>query len=103
VLAAIFFDYRLANIIPSAELSKYFYRIMYNSVMYIKVKVMAGAKKEKVIKKSEDNFVISVKEKAKANIANKRILEIVSDIYKTKKIRIISGHQSPSKILSVGD
>lgn len=71
--------------------------------MYIKVKVIAEAKTEKVVKKSEDHFAISVKEKAEGNMANRRILEIISDIFKTKKVRIASGHQSPSKILSVGD
>jgi uncharacterized protein YggU (UPF0235/DUF167 family) len=71
--------------------------------MYIKVKVTAGAKKEKVVKRSDSRYEISVKEKAVANLANDRILQIVSDIYKTKKVRIIGGHHSPGKILSVGD
>ena len=71
--------------------------------MYIKVRVIAGSKKEKVTKESEDHFIISVKEKAERNLANGRILEIISDIYKTKKVKIISGHHSPSKLLSVGD
>lgn len=71
--------------------------------MYIKIKVTAGAKREKIIKKSDDHFDISVEEKAENNQANKRILEIIRDIFKTKKIRIVSGHHSPSKILSVGD
>ena len=69
--------------------------------MYIKVRVIAGARSEKVVKESDDHFVISVKEKARANMANRRILEIVSEIYKTKKIRIIAGHHSPGKLLSV--
>jgi len=71
--------------------------------MYIKVRVIAGARSEKVVKESDDHFTISVKEKAKANAANARILQIVSDIYKTKNVRIISGHHSPGKLLSVGD
>lgn len=69
--------------------------------MYIKVKVIAEARSEKVVKQSEDHYLISVKEKAKMGLANGRILEIISDIYKTKKVRIISGHHSPSKLLSV--
>ena len=52
-------------------------------------------------RKSDDHYLISIKEKAKAGLANQRILEIVSDVYKTKKVRIISGHHSPSKLLSV--
>jgi uncharacterized protein YggU (UPF0235/DUF167 family) len=71
--------------------------------MYIKVRVVAGASKEKVVKQSDDHFVISVKEKAKNNLANAQVLQIISDIYKTKKVKIVSGHHSPGKLLSVGD
>ena len=69
--------------------------------MYIKVKVIAGAKSEKVVRKTDDHFIISVKEKAENNLANRRVLQIISDIYKIKKVRIVSGHKSPSKLLSV--
>ncbi len=71
--------------------------------MFIKVKVIAGAKKEKIERKKENSFVISVKEPAERNLANTRIKEIIADIYaiNSKSVRIISGHQSPSKILSI--
>ncbi|MEI7688877.1 MAG: DUF167 domain-containing protein [Candidatus Nomurabacteria bacterium] len=71
--------------------------------MYIKVKVVVGSKKEKIIKKSLDRFEIWVKEPAERNLANTRVLEIVAGIFgiNIKSIRIISGHQSPSKILSI--
>lgn len=71
--------------------------------MYIKVKVIAGSKKEEIKKNREDSYQISVKEKAERNLANRRICEIFASIYKIKpgKVRIISGHQSPSKILSI--
>jgi uncharacterized protein YggU (UPF0235/DUF167 family) len=71
--------------------------------MYIKVKVEAGAKKEKIEKKSENNFLIKVKEPAERNLANTRVREIIADIYgiNFKSVRIISGHTSPSKILSI--
>ncbi len=70
---------------------------------YIKVRVLAGAKKESFRKKSEDHFEISVKEEAKQNMANRRVVEIMArELGVTKeKIRIISGHHSHSKILSV--
>ena len=71
--------------------------------MYIKIKVIAGAKSEKVLKKSKDHFIISIKEKTKNNSANGRILQIISEIYQTKDVKIINGHHSPSKLLSVGD
>lgn len=71
--------------------------------MYIKVKVEAGSKKEKIGKLSDNRYEIKVKEPAERNLANTRIREIIADIYKAnvKAVRIVSGHQSPSKILSV--
>jgi uncharacterized protein (TIGR00251 family) len=71
--------------------------------MFIKVKVQAGAKKERITKKSEDSYYISVREKAERNQANKRIVEIVASLFhvSTKNVRIINGHQSPSKLLSI--
>ena len=71
--------------------------------MYIKVKVQAGSKKEEVKKKSKDSYAISVKEKAERNMANRRVCEIVALLFhvSVKNIRIINGHQSPSKILSI--
>jgi len=71
--------------------------------MYIKVKVQAGAKKEVLKQKTKDSYIISVKEKAERNMANKRVCEVLalSLGVSVKNVRIISGHQSPSKILSV--
>ena len=69
--------------------------------MYIKVKVRAGAKREVIKKISEDHYDISVKEKAENNRANGRILEICHGLYPGTAIRIVSGHHSPSKIISI--
>ena len=71
--------------------------------MFIKVKVQAGMNKEKIEKKKENSYLISVKEPAERNLANTRIKEIIASIYEIniKAVRIISGHQSPSKILSI--
>lgn len=71
--------------------------------MYIKVKVDAGAGKESFRKISEDHFEISIKEKAERNIANRKILELIRKFYgdKVKNIKIVSGHHSQSKILSI--
>ena len=71
--------------------------------MYIKVKVTAGAKKENIKKKNKDTYIISVREPAERNIANNRICEIMALELKVlrKNIRIISGHQSHNKILSI--
>lgn len=71
--------------------------------MYIKVRVVAGAKKEKVEKKTKDTYHISVKEKAERNMANRRVCEIMASLFhvSVKLVRIINGHQSPSKLLSI--
>ena len=73
--------------------------------MYVKVRVIAGAKKELVQEVSAWHFKISVREPAERNLANRRIVELVASHYKIapKQARIISGHQSPSKILSTPD
>jgi len=71
--------------------------------MYIKIKVKAGSKREIVTKKSEDNYIISVKEPTERNLANNRIREILGDLFSisAKNVRIVSGHQNPSKIVSI--
>jgi uncharacterized protein YggU (UPF0235/DUF167 family) len=69
--------------------------------MYIHVKVTTGAKEEKIQKKSETQFVVSVKEEAERNMANSRIIEIFRGLYGVGKVRIINGHHSTSKLLSI--
>lgn len=73
--------------------------------MFIKVRVIAGAKKEIIQKKTENSFILTVKEKAERNMANKRVCEIIADELSVpiKKVRIINGHQSPGKIISIAD
>lgn len=73
--------------------------------MYLKIKVKAGQKREEVEKINENTFHISVKEKAERNMANTRILEILSLELKIpiNKIRIVNGHQSPTKLISILD
>jgi uncharacterized protein YggU (UPF0235/DUF167 family) len=68
--------------------------------MYIKVKVTTKAKKEIVEKVRDDYYEISLREPAERNLANTRILEIMRKLH-TGAVRIISGHHSPSKIISV--
>ena len=71
--------------------------------MYIHAKVQAGAKEEKIFRKSEDHFEISVREKAERNMANKKVISLVAENFGVPagKVRMISGHRSPSKILDV--
>ena len=71
--------------------------------MYIKVRVIAGAKKESFEKVSDDHFKIIVKEPAEKNRANKRVIDILADFYTIPKkaVRIVNGHHSPSKIFDI--
>lgn len=71
--------------------------------MYIKVKVTPGAKKELFRPVSEDSFVVSVREPAERNRANARVRELVGEYFgvSSGKVRLVSGHRSPSKIFSV--
>jgi uncharacterized protein YggU (UPF0235/DUF167 family) len=76
-----------------------------NKTQYIHVKVTAGVKKESFVKKSEDHFEISVREKALRNMANARVLELVAEHFKVpvNRVRIVNGHRHPSKLLVVED
>ena len=73
--------------------------------MYIKVKVLPNSKKEKFTQISSEQFEISVKEPTKMNLANQRVRELFAQYFGVKRndIRIISGHRSPSKILSINN
>lgn len=73
--------------------------------MYLKAIVKTQAKKESIIKKSKDHFLVSVKEKAKGNLANKRVLEIIALYFKVPKgkVRIINGHHHPHKLIVIDE
>jgi uncharacterized protein (TIGR00251 family) len=71
--------------------------------MYIKVKAYPKSKREEVVQTSENRFEIKVKEKAEMNMANKKIIELVARHFGVVegKVKIVNGHQSPSKLLSI--
>lgn len=70
--------------------------------MYLKLKVIPDSKIEKVEQLKDDEYRIWVQAPAENNHANNRVLEIVRELYPDMKVRLISGHTSPSKIVSVG-
>lgn len=71
--------------------------------MYIKAKVFAGVKKEVFKEIGENRFEIHVKEPAKRNLANIKVVELVAIHFgiSPKKVRIVNGHHHPVKLLSV--
>lgn len=64
-----------------------------------------GAKKERVEELPKGRLKISVKEPAKQNLANRRVRELVATHLRlpVAKVRLLSGHTSPSKIFSVDE
>ena len=72
-----------------------------NQNMYIHVRVIAGARAESVEQVSSDHLCIRVREEAERNQANTRILEILRGMYPHTIVRIINGHHSPSKLISI--
>ena len=73
------------------------------TLMYIKVRATPKAKKETREKKAADHFLIAVKEPAERGGANARVREILAEEFQIPiaRVRLISGHTSPSKIFSV--
>ena len=76
--------------------------VQYHEGMYIKVFVTPGAKRENVEEKG-DTFLISVREPASGNHANDRVRELVALRFGQPigKVRILTGHHSRGKMISV--
>ncbi|MDD4661691.1 MAG: DUF167 domain-containing protein [Candidatus Pacebacteria bacterium] len=73
--------------------------------MLIKVKCHTLSKKELLNKKGEDSFEVFLKEKPERGEANKRIFEILAEHFNIsiKKVRLVKGAKSPSKIFEIYD
>ncbi len=71
--------------------------------MYIRVHAVPKARKEKVVEQKSGTYTIWVKEPAERNLANKRIREILSETRGVElgKIKLLTGHQSSTKMYSV--
>jgi uncharacterized protein YggU (UPF0235/DUF167 family) len=67
----------------------------------IKVRVTTDARAEKVVRKSDDTYLVSVREKAERNMANRRVLRIMREMFPGKSVKLVKGHQSPAKIVEV--
>lgn len=71
--------------------------------MLIKVKVVPEAKKDQIVKKSEDSYLVKVKEKAEGGMANMKVKQILASYFKITegKIRLIKGGKRPNKIFDI--
>lgn len=70
--------------------------------MYLKVFVTPGARRESVEEKG-DMLVITVREPAEGNRANTRVRELVALRFSASvaQVRILTGHHSRGKMISV--
>jgi uncharacterized protein YggU (UPF0235/DUF167 family) len=72
-------------------------------IMYIKVIVKAGTRKESIQQTRADHFEIAIKEKAERNMANKKVVELIATYLNIpiKKVRIVNGHLHSHKLLVI--
>lgn len=70
--------------------------------MYLRVRITPSAKHESITQKGEV-LLVTVKEPAAQNRANNRLRELVAEKYglSVSGVRILHGHHSPSKLLSL--
>ncbi|OGK19474.1 hypothetical protein A3F32_01460 [Candidatus Roizmanbacteria bacterium RIFCSPHIGHO2_12_FULL_42_10] len=73
--------------------------------MLIKIKVYPESKENVVIKKSEDSYVVKVKEKAERGEANARVKELLQNYFgvSSNKIKLLKGGKKPNKIFEIVD
>lgn len=71
--------------------------------MYIKVTAIPGARKESIEETGDRAFSISVREPAERNLANARIRELLAERFSVPpaQVRILTGHRSRSKMVSI--
>lgn len=73
--------------------------------MLIHVKIFPESKEDIVEIKSDVSYVVRVREKAERNAANERMRELLASHLRVEasRVRIITGHHAPSKIIEIID
>lgn len=71
--------------------------------MHVKVKVVPGARRERVVRETKTAFIIDVKEPAERNLANKRVREILANAFcvELHHVHLVTGHHAGGKIYTV--
>lgn len=71
--------------------------------MYIKVTVSPGSKKETIEEVGDRAYRITVREPAEQNLANRRVCELLALEFSvpSRAVRILTGHRSRSKMVSI--
>ena len=70
---------------------------------HLKVKVYTDQAEEKIVENTDNSYDLYIREPAKEGMANRRVLAILMDKVnpKPKRLKIVSGHISPAKIIEV--
>lgn len=71
--------------------------------MHIKVKVFPSTKEELIKELAPDQFEMYIREPPKDGMANKRVQQILQNYFPNKRIRLVSGHLSRSKVFEIND
>ncbi len=71
--------------------------------MKILIKARPGAREEKVEKVDDENYIVSVKERAEDNEANIAIIKALSEYFKVSmlQVRLIGGRTSRHKVIVI--
>ena len=71
--------------------------------MLIHIKIFPESKVDSVEEKTDNSFVVRVREKAERNAANIKMRNLLAEYFKVDlgKVKIITGHHAPSKIIEI--
>ena len=71
--------------------------------MLIKVKVKPNSREQEIIKISDKEYIVRIRNPPTKGKANKELLDLLKSYFKNKKIRIIKGEKSREKVLKIED
>jgi uncharacterized protein YggU (UPF0235/DUF167 family) len=71
--------------------------------MLIHIKIFPESKEDSVVAKSDNSFIVKVREKAERNAANIKMRALLAEHFKVDlgRVKIITGHHAPSKIVEI--
>lgn len=77
--------------------------ICYTKNVLIHIKIFPDSKEDTVETKSDNSYIVRVREKAERNAANIKMKELLSKHFNVDlgKVKIITGHHAPSKIIEI--
>ena len=69
--------------------------------MYIKVHIFTDSKSDNLRKDAVDLYTAHVRAPAERGLANSSLLDLLKAEFPNSRIRIVSGHHHPHKIISI--